>query len=317
MHGMTFGWKIKDAIARVHGNNAEIDLLKKLSKKIVYSQNGCHDGVSQTEFSKWGPESVCTICRWQHEPEVCSDGRNLDWGRFRNTVSDYQCSMGINRVDWNDDPRVHATPGFFCLDPETWHPDIEIPDTYRLAPACGDTVRLYHAVGHRKERTREDGSNIKSTHIYHPLVERLRADGLNLELLEPTGIPNIEVRFLQVQADIFLDMLTYGWFGANAREAMMLGKPVICFIRPEWLDSLREELPEYAATLPVVNATPDTVESVLRDLIADPAKRADIGRRSREFAIKWHSAKAGARHFDRVYRALLSDDPLLRRKDMT
>ena len=34
-------------------------------------------------------------------------------------------------------------------------------------------------------------------------------------------VPNKEVRFYQVQADIFLDMLTYGFFGATAREAMM------------------------------------------------------------------------------------------------
>jgi hypothetical protein len=78
------------------------------------------------------------------------------------------------------------------------------------------------------------------------LIERLRGEGMALELIEPTGIPNKEVRFLQAQADIFLDMLTYGWFGANIREAMMLAKPVICFIRPEWLESLREEIPEYA-----------------------------------------------------------------------
>ncbi len=296
------------------GDSAEIELIKALGKKIVYSNNGCLDGVSQTAFSQWGPESVCSICRWQNEPAVCSDERNLAWGRFRNSVADFQCLLGGNRVDFNDDPRVHEAPEFYCLDPELWHPEIEIPEQYLLPQLPEGAVRLYHAVGHRAERTRSDGVNIKSSHVYLPLIERLRAEGMVLELIEPTGIPNKEVRFLQAQADIFLDMLTYGWFGANIREAMMLGKPVICFIRPEWLESLREEIPEYADELPIISATPQTVESVLRDLIAHPEKRREIGLRGRQFAMKWHSDTAAGRRFDQIYSQLLAGNPLLRMK---
>lgn len=313
-HGIAFGWNVQSAAARRLGENGEIHLLKALGKKLVYSHNGCLDGVSQTAFSRWGPEPVCSICRWQHEPTVCSDDRNLAWGWFRNSVADYQCTLGGNRVDCNDDPRVHEVPEFYCLDPGFWHPEIEIPEQYLLPPLPDGGVRLYHAVGHRDERTRSDGVNIKSTHVYLPLLERLRGEGMMLELIEPTGIPNKEVRFLQAQADIFLDMLTFGWFGANVREAMMLAKPVICFIRPEWLESVREELPEYAEELPIISATPNTVEAVLRELIADPGKRREIGRRSRDFAVKWHSAAAGATRMDQIYRALLAGDSLVRER---
>ena len=70
-------------------------------------------------------------------------------------------------------------------------------------------------------------------------MEKIKKDGMALEIISPTGIPNKEVRFIQAQCDLFLDMLTYGWFGAMAREAMMLGKPVICHLRPEWLESMK------------------------------------------------------------------------------
>jgi glycosyltransferase involved in cell wall biosynthesis len=143
-------------------------------------------------------------------------------------------------------------------------------------------------------------------------VGKLQNEGLAIDLINPTGIPNKEVRFLQAQADIFLEMLTFGWFGANAREAMMLGKPVICYIRPEWLESLRQEIPDYAAELPIISATPDTVEEILRDLITNPDKRREIGQRSRDFAVKWHSAEAGGRRFDKIYTKLLQGDLLLR-----
>lgn len=304
--GLQFGEYMRSGFQGLLGEDGfEIRFLKALGKKIVYSNNGCLDGVSQTAFSRWGPESVCSICRWQNEPAVCSDERNLAWGRFRNEVADFQCLLGGNRADYNDDAKVHEVPEFYCLDAELWHPQIEIPESYRLPALSHGGVRLYHAVGHRAERTRSDGVNIKSSHVYLPLVERLREEGFQLELIEPEGIPNKEVRYLQVQADIFLDMLTFGWFGANAREAMMLGKPVICFLRPEWLDSARIEIPEYIDELPVVSATPQTVETVLRELIANKDMRFEIGRRSREFAVKWHSAEAGALRFEAIYSELL------------
>jgi glycosyltransferase involved in cell wall biosynthesis len=312
-HGICFGFTLQAAFEQRFGLHSEIDLLKRLGKKIVYTNNGCLDGVSQSSFARWGQVPVCSICRWRNEPAVCSDERNLRWGKFRNSVADYQCLLGGNRTDYNDDPRVHEVPEFYCLDESVWHPLLEIPDRFRLPPVPPGTVWLYHAVGHKADRTSEDGVNIKSSHVYLPLIEKLQADGHLLALYEPSGVPNKDLRFMQAQVDIFLDMLTYGWFGANAREAMMLGKPVVCYLRPEWLESLRAEIPDYADELPIVDATPETVEAVLLDLIANPQKRAEIGRRSRAFALKWHSSQAAGRRFDEVYRKLLSGDPLFRR----
>ena len=90
-------------------------------------------------------------------------------------------------------------------------------------------------------------------------------------------MPNRGLRFYQAQADIFVDMLTYGFFGATAREAMMLGKPVVCYLRPEWLETMRAEIPDYVDELPVVSASPDSIRDVLVDLISDPEKRAEFG----------------------------------------
>lgn len=289
----------------------DIWVLKLLGKKIVYSNNGCLDGVSQSSFRKWGPEPVCDICSWRNVPTVCSDERNLAWGKFRNKMADYQITNGGNRVDYNDDPRVHDVPEFYCLDPDVWDPDLPVPDKFRLA-FPQDTVKIYHAVGNFDLRTQGD-KNIKSTHIYLPLIERLKAEGYPVELIFVKDIPSKDVRFYQVQADIVVDMLTYGFFGANVREAMMLGKPVVCFLRPEWLESMRREIPEYVNELPVVSATPQTVYNVLKDLIEHPEKRRELGRRGREFAVKWHSAEAGANRMDKIYSMLLGN-PRFRRE---
>jgi len=93
------------------------------------------------------------------------------------------------------------------------------------------------------------------------------------------------------------------------REAMMLGKPVVCYLRPEWLASIRRELPEFVDQLPIVSATPETVYEVLADLVRNPEKRREIGRRSREFAMRWHSSQRAAQRFDQIYTNLLAGGP--------
>ncbi len=306
-HNISFGPFVSNLFRRLgFPPYTEIRLLKKLGRKIVYTNNGCLDGVAQSSFRSWpGPEPVCDICPWRSVPTVCSDERNLAWGKLRNSLADYQCTLDGNRKDFNNDPRVHEVPEFYCLDAEFWRPDLPIPPQYRLSYPPG-TVKIYHAVGNFDLRTDlATQRNLKSTHIYLPLMERLKSEGYPVELIFAKDIPNKEVRYYQAQADIVVDMLTFGFFGANVREAMMLGKPAVCYLRPEWLENIRREIPDYVDELPVISATPETIHDVLVDLIQNPEKRREIGRRSREFAIKWHSAKAGARRLDKIYIDLL------------
>jgi hypothetical protein len=304
-HSMCFGLPLQGWVSRRFHPYAEIELLKRLGKKIVYSNNGCLDGVAQSSFASWGDYAVCNDCPMRERPEVCSDERNLAWGYNRNRLADFQCNTGDNRVDYNADPTVHEVPEFFSLNPDFWRPHLEVPERYRL-DLPDSTVRIYHAVGNYKLRT-AGGRNIKSTHIYVPLIEGMKAEGYDVELIFVHGVPNKEVRFTQVQADIVVDMLTFGWFGSNVRESMMLGKPVVCYLRPEWLERMRREIPDYIDELPIVSATPDTAESVLKDLVRDPERRRELGERGRRFALKYHSGERGARRMDHVYRELLAD----------
>ena len=287
----------------------DMKLLKLLGKKIVYTNIGTNDGISQTSMRSLDADPVCESCRWRDVPEVCSDELNLDWGKLRNKLADYQVMSYGNRMDFNDDPAVHEVPEFFCLDPDFWHPELLVPTNYRLS-LPEDVIKVYHAVGNFELRSMGDGyRNIKSTHIYRPLIERLKDEGHRVEMIFFHDVPNRQLRYYQVQADIVVDMLTMGWFGANVREAMMLGKPAVCFLRPEWLENMRQEIPGYVDELPVISATPSTVYDVLKDLIQNPEKRKEIGQRSRDFAVKWHSDAAGARRMDEIYSELLGTGP--------
>jgi glycosyltransferase involved in cell wall biosynthesis len=138
----------------------------------------------------------------------------------------------------------------------------------------------------------------------------LKHEGFAVDTIFCKDIPGMDVRFYQAQADIVVDMLTFGWFGANIREGMMLGKPCVCFLRPEWLQSMRNEIPAYVDELPVINATPYTIYQVLVDLIMNPDKRYMVGKKGREFAMKWHSSEAGAKRFQKIYTDLLARSSL-------
>lgn len=281
--------------------NAEIYLLKQAGKKIVYTNNGCNDGVTSASFNRWG--KVCeSVCVW-YQTDVCKDSETKIWGEFRNSVTDFQILSGGNRADYNLTPKAHEVPQFYCLDPEIWKPQLEIPAQYKLN-IPSDVFKIFHSVGNYNSRTK-NGVNIKCTHIYLPLIEELKAQGRKVELVFCHDKTIQEVRYVMGQCDLVVDMLTYGWFGANIREAMMLGIPSVCFIRPEWLADVAKEIPDYAKELPVISATPENIKKTLVELMENREKLKSIGEASRKFALKWHSAEVAAKKFDEIYNDLL------------
>lgn len=302
--GLRFGDALHDMLAHRYREHAEIRWLKRLGKTIVYTNNGCYDGVAQSSFRAWPWYPTCDDCPFQGRPDVCSDERNLSWGRIRNELADYVALLGGNRADYNVAPNVHENPWVYCLDETVWHPDLLVPTNYRLG-LREETFKIYHSVGNADTRSQAGSMrNTKSTHVYLPLVDQLKAEGRDVELLFFKDVPNRELRYYQAQADVFVDMLTAGFFGATAREGMMLGKPVVCYLAPQFLEQMRREIPDYVDELPVISATPETVGDVLRDLMDHPEKRREIGRRSRAFAVKWHGSREAARVWDRIYRRL-------------
>ena len=291
---------------RWFGKYAEVRILRALGKKITYSTNGCRDGVTQTTFSKWGPHSVCGICPWKDSPAVCSDAKNIAWGESRNALVDFIALAGSNRADYNLSPKAHEAPWAFSLDKNFWRPNMLIPANY-LLPLPKSTIKIYHAVGNYDARSHGPRRmTIKSTEIWIDIIERLKAEGHDVEMIFFTDVPNRQMRYYQAQADIFVEMLTFGFYGANIREAFMLGKPAICYLRPEWLEDMRREVPGYVDELPVVSATPETAYEELKALVVDAERRRQLGERMRRFGEKWHASDVAAKEADRVLTEIIT-----------
>jgi len=193
----------------------------------------------------------------------------------------------------------------FALDPDVWCPDMAVPERW-CVPKEKDEIPVYHAMGNVSLRT-SDTRNIKGSPAVVAVVERLRCEGHKVGLEFVSNLPSPDVRFMQVQANIFVDELNFGRCGATAREGMMLGKPTVRFIDPR--EEVQGAESACLAECPLVSATEATVYDVLKKLAQNPERRRAIGEASRAHAAKWWSADACSERYEGVYARLMSSRP--------
>lgn len=134
---------------------------------------------------------------------------------------------------------------------------------------------------------------LKGTSALIAAVERLRTQGLDLELSLVSGISREAARREYERADIAVDQILFGWYGGVSVELMALGKPVIAHARPDWLERVPAGM---AAELPLIEATAGSIESVLREwLTVRRGQLAETGARGRAFVEAWHDPVLVAR----------------------
>lgn len=278
---------------------------RRRGRKIAYTISGCNSGVAQSSVTRWSAgagKAVCDRCPWQLRPDVCSDAKNLAWGRKVHTYCDAVFTEGFPALDYQSTPKCIREPTTMCLDRTFWRPGLDVPEALKVKRAGGELL-VYHSFGNYDLRA-GDGRNIKGTGAVVAAVERLKAEGMPVRIIFVTGMPNRDVRFLQVQADVIVDQLNYGRYGAAAREGMMLGVPTICYINHD--EASPGERLRSIEEVPLVSATEETVYEVLKGLLVDPGQRSRIGRAARQYALRWHDADACAARYERIYDMLMA-----------
>jgi hypothetical protein len=130
----------------------------------------------------------------------------------------------------------------------------------------------------------------KGTEYVLAAVESARAAGADFDFRLVEGLPHEEARDLYADADLYVDQLHVGWYGAAAVELMALETPTLCFVRDEDLGVLPKEM---RAELPLIPTTPATVADALLTALAEwPDGLRERGRRSRAFVERWHDPRA-------------------------
>jgi hypothetical protein len=125
-------------------------------------------------------------------------------------------------------------------------------------------------------------------------LQRLAGRGVVDVRFVPPSFPPEDARDICADADIIVDQLGDGAYDVRTLQAMALGKPVVT-----WLcEAARAGYPE---PVPVVVATPDTLEAEVERLAADPARRAELGAAARRYVCRWHDARVVAATLLRLY----------------
>lgn len=269
--------------------------LRRHRTVIGYMPSGCNEGGLQSSIRAL-TGGVCSTCVWELKPDICNDAKSLAWNRKLESVCDWIGLECDHATTERIGPKSVYGPVVTALDPERWRPDLEIPPEMRIEREPGEVV-IYHGVGNYQAR-RAEGRDIKGTGAVFAAIDSLKAEGLPVRLIFAQGVPSEKVRFLQVQADIVVDQLNYGRYGANAREALMLGKPTICRVSPRQSPPLPPLQPVKEA--PLINAEVHTIKDVLREFVLNPARRIELGQKGRAFALAWHSKDVCAERYERV-----------------
>jgi hypothetical protein len=135
----------------------------------------------------------------------------------------------------------------------------------------------------------------KGTRHVLAAVEKLRSEcDFDFQLIH--GMTPLEAREWMSRCDIFVDQLIAGEYGVAAVEAMALGKPVLCYIKPSLIGS-------YPAHFPIINADPDSIAEVLRQLLKDGPRRRSAGEASRAWAEERHDARKVVARIADYYKA--------------
>ncbi|WP_374187740.1 glycosyltransferase family 4 protein (plasmid) [Priestia aryabhattai] len=129
-------------------------------------------------------------------------------------------------------------------------------------------------------------------------IKKLGKKGYNFKFIPPQNkIPYEKMQKIYKHADIIVDQLREGVFGVTSLEGMAQGKPVICHIREDLVQT-------FPSDLPIFNANPDTIYSALEKLITSPELRFELGVKGRKYIEKHHDSRVIAQQIGEVYKKI-------------
>jgi glycosyltransferase involved in cell wall biosynthesis len=180
----------------------------------------------------------------------------------------------------------------FAIDIQQWMPSGQ--DSGR-ASGADRKLRILHAPNHRR---------LKGSQYFVDACRELVAEGEAIELVLLEGVPNDRIRDVMASVDVVADQLVIGWYAMFAIEAMAMGKPVLCYLRPDLVDLYIDAGLVNAGEIPIINCSPSTVKETIRRLATHPEELPALGRQSRQFVENHHSLDSIGAVFDRVNRSI-------------
>ncbi|MFP5333966.1 MAG: glycosyltransferase [Actinomycetes bacterium] len=179
-----------------------------------------------------------------------------------------------------DGPKFVSTPDLLDDVPDArWLPVVVDPDA--SAPGEPPMTRPVPLVVHAPSNTA-----LKGTALVEAALAGLVDSGA-VEYRRLQDVPPDEVPALLTEADLVLDQFTIGSYGVLACQAMAAGRVTVGNVAPEVRDRV-------GGDLPIVQATPEDLETVLRGLLADRDAARAVAAEGPGFVRRFHDGRHSA-----------------------
>lgn len=248
---------------------ADLKLAKMMGKRVFITLQGC-DVRLAGKSNDLHEVTACTAGACRHF-EACVSTRDAQ----RQKLIDKVLPMADRVFVLNPDLLTYYPQGEFL---PYAAPIGTAPEPKQVPPGENDVIRIVHA---------PSDTGIKGTARVMQALEALRNDGWPIDIDVVTGLTYDQALERYRRADLCIDQVLAGWYGAVAVECMAMGIPVACYIRPEDLARVRND---FTAALPIYPVGVDTLEDDLRRLLEDKKNWPARGRASQSFIRSHHDA---------------------------
>jgi len=191
-------------------------------------------------------------------------------------------------------PVFYSTPDLLLDLPDAeWLPVVIDPESWRTHSAPLTSGEL-PSVAHAPSR-----SIVKGSDLIDPVLQRLEAEGV-IEYRRVEGVPAEHMPAVYRGVDIVVDQFRIGNYGVAACEAMAAGRIVVSHVS----EFVRDQVAQRTGTsLPIVEATRDTLEETVRAIIDDSASYRSLAESGIRFTEAVHDGRMSAEVLSAFLRA--------------
>ncbi|MBY0422988.1 MAG: glycosyltransferase, partial [Parvularculaceae bacterium] len=258
---------------RIQMSTQELALLKASGKRIYAYAYGA-DVRTREKTLGLGAYNFCVDCDAPRKYCICSEEeaeQNIEGLR---PYANAMIAMG---------DMIHYVPG--CRNFHYWPIDCDRFKFHAATWRGERPLRILHAPNHM---------HFKGSRHLFSAIERLKAEGAAIELKTISGVPNDVVLAEMAAADVVAEQFIGGAIGYTAVEAFALGKPVLTYVRDE---SAVEDYKNF----PGLNASPDRLYDMLKDVLDGRPRLAAVAAASRRYAEAHYSLEAVALKLGALY----------------
>lgn len=274
---------------------AERDAVRRFTHVLFEAERPLFGRLLQRDVAREAADLQATgvsVAYLAHGTDVRSPRRHMaltEWSYF----SDDAAQTAILQRDADDNlallaatnaPIFVSTPDLLSDVPGSqWCPVVVDLSAWTRGPVplAGETPVVAHI---------PSSGSTKGTHLVDPVMRGLEGEGL-LRYQALTGVPSAEMPRRITGVDIVLDQFRVGSYGAAACEAMATGRIVVGHVSPDVRAAVHELT---GLDLPIVEATPRTLRSVIEGIIADPEPAQSVAAQGPAFVERVHSGARSA-----------------------